>query len=162
MKKNNELVGLREELSKVWNERMTNFCIKKTNYIKINNLFVGVCDAKPTIKKEIYYNDEYEAPKNNKTNFLLAQENSFPKIFENSNDLYLINQYTSNNKNNLKTIVQFDEWEVKEGSIPVTDEMLEEINKVIEKARAKFSKRLESYYKRYSDKISVNGYWANR
>ncbi len=160
MKKNNELVGLREELSKVWSEKMVNFCIKSTEYIKIDNLFIAACDKKPSITKDIYYNDECEAPTNNKETFMTAQEHNFPQLIKDPTNLYLINHYDGSEL--IKGIAHFYPDEVRKGATPLTDEMVEEINKVIEKARAKYTKRLENYYKRYSDNIYIHGYWANR
>ena len=46
--------------------------------------------------------------------------------------------------------------------IPMTVEQIDGLREVMDGQRAKFQKRLETYWKRYSDKVCAHGYWANR
>ena len=46
--------------------------------------------------------------------------------------------------------------------IPMTAEQIDGLREVIDNQRSKFEKRLETYWKRYGDKVSAHGYWANR
>lgn len=46
--------------------------------------------------------------------------------------------------------------------IPMTSEQIDGLRDVMEGQRAKFEKRLGTYWKRYGDKVSAHGYWANR
>jgi hypothetical protein len=46
--------------------------------------------------------------------------------------------------------------------IPMTDWQIDGLREVLEGQRAKFEKRLETYWKRYGDKVCAHGYWANR
>jgi hypothetical protein len=39
---------------------------------------------------------------------------------------------------------------------------LKQINKAIAEVRADYTKRLEMYWKKYSDKVYSSGYWVNR
>lgn len=44
----------------------------------------------------------------------------------------------------------------------LTDDEAQEIKKLVELLKADYIKRLKTYYKRYGDKITTHGYWANR
>ena len=46
--------------------------------------------------------------------------------------------------------------------IPLTAEQIDGLREVLDGQRAKFEKRLETYWKRYGDKVCAHGYWANR
>ena len=46
--------------------------------------------------------------------------------------------------------------------IPMPAEQIDGLREVLDGQRAKFEKRLETYWKRYSDKVCAHGYWANR
>lgn len=46
--------------------------------------------------------------------------------------------------------------------IPMTAEQIDGLREVLDGQRAKFEKRLNTYWKRYSDKVCARGYWANR
>ena len=44
----------------------------------------------------------------------------------------------------------------------LTDEETKEILQAYEQIKQDYEKRLRTYYKRYHDKITTHGYWANR
>lgn len=46
--------------------------------------------------------------------------------------------------------------------VPMTPEQIDGLRAVLEGQRAKYEKRLATYWKRYGDKVSAHGYWANR
>ena len=46
--------------------------------------------------------------------------------------------------------------------IPMTAEQIDGLREVMDGQRAKFEKRLNTYWKRYGDKVCAHGYWANR
>ncbi len=46
--------------------------------------------------------------------------------------------------------------------IPMTAEQIDGLREVMDGQRAKFEKRLGTYWKRYGDKVCAHGYWANR
>lgn len=46
--------------------------------------------------------------------------------------------------------------------IPMTDGQIAKLAEIMDGQRDKFAKRLEIYWKRYGDKVSAYGYWANR
>lgn len=47
-------------------------------------------------------------------------------------------------------------------TVEMTDEEIEQFGSIIDGMKARYMKRLETYWKRYSDKVSAHGYWANR
>ena len=46
--------------------------------------------------------------------------------------------------------------------IPMTAEQIDGLRAVVDNQRAKFEKRLVTYWKRYGHNVSAHGYWANR
>lgn len=46
--------------------------------------------------------------------------------------------------------------------IPMTRGQIDGLREVVDGQRAKFGKRLNTYWKRYGDKVCAHGYWANR
>lgn len=44
---------------------------------------------------------------------------------------------------------------------PLSEDEIAELKAISDEIKAQFEKRLETYYKRYSDKIFSRGYWAN-
>lgn len=162
-----------ERLSKVldraWNgdQKMTSHCIKSNKYVEMNGSFVEVGDSKPSIKREIWYDDETEAPEVNYETFYNHNIDSMPKYYEKeANYLYegrgtlkMIPQYGGDNLD--LTTLTYDpnpNGPYKE----VTDEELKKINQGVDEVRNDFEKRIKTYYKRNKDKISVRGYWVNR
>ena len=55
-----------------------------------------------------------------------------------------------------------DDWEHSIMERKVTEEELAFIRDYEEKQKAEFIERLERYWKRYSDKVEIRTYWANR
>lgn len=161
---------LEEELRSYWkDERMVKHCLEHDKYVKIDNWFVDVCEAKPSISSTMYYDDEYDAPKTNKAQFLHYNQGNAPRKLENSMRKYfLIKQYSGQNNEKLASITSYADYEnpndnpyikiIKE----LTTEEMQEVNKAIEEVQQDYTKRLETYYKRYADKITTSGYWANR
>lgn len=47
-------------------------------------------------------------------------------------------------------------------TVEMTDDELEQLGSIIDGMKARYMKRLETYWKRYGDKVSAYGYWANR
>lgn len=133
-----------------------------------DNHFLGISNESPSIKSTLWYNDELsqdEIPRNTKENFILnnltflsnnylleEQDQTFYLIKQSNGEYPLckVSTFYSYNKNlydNIRTLSESEKKEVLE---------------IIEQQKAKFIKRLETYYKKYSDKICCRGYWANR
>lgn len=161
-----------ERLSKVLNEswggdeQMVKHCLKRKKYIEMDGSFVEISDSKPKISREMWYNDETEAPEVNYENFYNSNKGVMPRYYEKEGrningrgTLKLIPQYGGDNLD-LATLSYEDNH--KGPYREVTDEELKQINKGIEEVRKDYDKRIKSYYNRYKDKIVANGYWANR
>ena len=46
--------------------------------------------------------------------------------------------------------------------VPMTAEQIDGLREIMDGQRAKFERRLGTYWKRYSDKVCAHGFWANR
>ena len=161
-----------ERLSKVlhgaWggDERMVKHCLKSNKYVEMDGSFVEITESKPSIKSEIWYDDETEAPEVNYETFYNYNKREMPRYYKKEGvhmfdrgTLKLVPQYGEDNLD-LATLSYEDS---PDGPYrEVTDDELKQINDGIEEVRKDYDKRLKSYYKRYKDKIRVNGYWRNR
>lgn len=52
--------------------------------------------------------------------------------------------------------------EDKKNGSPISEKECDELVKILDELKAQYIKRLETYYKKYEDKICSVGYWANR
>jgi hypothetical protein len=162
---------LKNLLSIEWNgsERMIQHCLKSSKYIHIDNMYVDVCDAKPSIDSTLYYNDEYPDIGNSYETFINYNMKKAPRTYEkftrfsyyDDEKLVIIPQYCTDKTGGRLCAVTYKNND-KNQYIEVTPELLEQINAAIEEVRADYKKRLDMYYKKYADKISSYGYWANR
>ena len=156
-------IALESELRSYWkNEKMVNHCMKHSKYIQLGEWFVDCCELKPTITKDIYYDDETADPGTSKAIFLA--HNTPIRTFTDDRKYYLIKHYCSQTNQKLASIITCRTWEeptlktIKE----VEPEELQAINEAIEEVNVNYAKRLETYFKRYAGKIRTHGYWANR
>ena len=159
--------ALETELRHFWkDEKMVAHCMKSTKYIELDNWFLDVCNAKPTIDATMYYNDEYAAPETNKEGFINYNRHNMPELLTDENRHFLAGKYWKQNGERLAGIISCRRWDEPHSSCEVMRELtpaeIETINAAIEEVRADYQKRLETYFKRYSGKISTHGYWANR
>ena len=162
-------VALESELKRFWKkDNMVKHCLKHSKYIELDGWFVNCCDSKPAIAKTIWYDDETDGPDNNKATFLRANERNIREPLTDDRKYYLIKNYWRQTDEKLASISSYRVWEEptpKESENVIRQLTLEElaiINKAIEEVNVNFRKRLETYWKRYSDKVSVRGYWVNR
>ena len=168
----NEIKELTELLAKTWNNgaKMIDYCLKSSKYIVIDNMFVDACKSKPSISKTLWYSDVTEGPEANFLNFKeLNHRNNMPRLlgmrcsFDCMQELYLMVHYSNDKTGGRLVSLVYD---VENSSLPlirkVTESELEKINAVIEEVRKEYDKRLESYYKKYSHKVTAEGYWADR
>lgn len=160
--------ALETELRNYWKkENMVAHCMKSSKYIDIDGLFVDACDAKPSIRSTMYYDDEYDAPSTAMESFINYNWRSAPEPLDTErNRFFLIKQYCGNGGDKLASVMACRRWEepCTSGEIirELTDSDIEAINAAIEEVRTDYRKRLESYYKKYAHKIGTYGYWANR
>lgn len=162
---------LRQVLSAIWHgdEGMIKHCMTKTKYIVIGGMFVNVCDSKPSIHSDMWYDDETAGPEENKENFVSYNlRMGDPSYFEQSGycysdrvELCFMQNYSGQTDNKLVVPVYLPENSTK-AIRKVTPEELDQINKAIDEVKEDYRKRLDRYWNRYSDKVSARGYWRNR
>lgn len=160
---------LSKVLDKLWrgDKKMTSYCIKTNKYIESNGSFIEVGDSKPSIKREIFYDDEKKAPEMTYETFYNYNARLMPEhyekeanyLYEGRGTLKIIPQYGGDNLD-LATLTYNPS--PKGPYREVTDEELEKINQSIDEIRNDFEKRIKSYYKTKKDKISIKSYWVNR
>ena len=156
---------LETELRKYWNdEKMVKHCLKSTKYIEIEEGFLNCCDSKPTIENEMYYNDEYAAPSTEKEGFFNHNKRNMPELLTDKYRYFLRINYSGNNSENLLAIETVRYYDDPGADVirELTTDDITKVNNAIAEVRADYTKRLETYYKRYADKITTHGYWANR
>ena len=160
---------LARKLQDFWqDEKMVEHELKNNKYIELNGSFVEIADAKPKIESTIWFDDEQEVPENNfETFYNYNVRLNMPKYvdmrgrnIEGTGSLKIASKYAGQDTLDLARLTY--ENEPKGEFREVSQSELDEINKGIEEVRANYDKRLRSYYKRYSDKVRVKGYWANR
>jgi hypothetical protein len=168
-KEQKEQIG--KEILAVFNNdsSMVKHCLNNSKCVKIDGGFIDVCDSKPKIDSTIYYNDEYDSPGESKETFINYNIRlHMPETFDKENtryEYYAIRQYTGQ-KNNILVAVhvqdKFDEIIHKHIIRKLSETEMQQINEAIKEVQEHYKKRLNTYYKRYSDKIYASGYWANR
>lgn len=137
--------------------------------------------GKPRLDNEIWYDDEYESPDTNRDIVDVFMDHNmdrnrpsgqFKRLYEFSDHhkfviLYKLNTYsydsaifdsdyyhTQFQMKNLED-AGYKRYEITEEDIKVMRDYLTEQDK-------KYEKRLQTYARRYRDKICCRGYWANR
>ena len=113
----------------------------------------------PSIDRTMWYDDETEAPERNFENF---KEYNLCKVrtFNPEEVWYIARNLSYYVITPLRDVYRrYEEHEIKRA---LTKEEKEFIAKLYDDYRNKFIKRLETYYKKYKDKIRASGYWANR
>lgn len=169
---------LRSLLGKQWirnngetDERMVKHCLNDYRYLFIDGQFVQIIGSKPTIHSVMYYDDETEGPNHNYAAFVAYNESHthldhYKKMANSWGDyvpLVIGPAYWGDRTDGKLASVGYSRTEeVAEGYRKVTDEELILINQVVDEVKEDYLKRLDRYFKRYSDKICSSGYWANR
>ena len=144
-------------------DKMVNFCMRSSKYIKIGNKFIDCCNAKPSIESTLYYDDETKGPNTDWEGFynynMRYKFELYNLTHRGDEVLVLISQY-GKNSDGLYCPRYMDKYEWK-GEL-ITAEELTLINNAILEVKDDYIKRLKTYFKKYSDKIGTHGYWANR
>ncbi len=129
----------------------------------------------------MYYDDEYPAPSTGLEsfihyNFTYSEFDRFDKWLK-ENEAYQktgccignlfhkvsiskISQYRDTPK--VKWYEIYDDFERRDNYSPLTGKENLEFIEIMNELKENFIKRLETYYKKYSNKITTYGYWANR
>lgn len=151
-------------------EKMVKHCVNNIKYVEIGNSFIEVADSKPTIHKQMWYDDETDAPEANLENFRDYNiKMSLPKKYEMSGrnlngrgSLKAIHQFGNKNGLELATLTYDNPEDIKGEYKEISESELEEINKGVDEVRDNYEKRIKTYFNKYGDKIRASGYWKNR
>ena len=164
---------LTNELSKIWRLRsgspdikMVDFCIKSSKYIYLDNMYIDVCDLKPSIHSEMWYDDTKDSPGTSYQTFFNYNAKYAPDFYENrryNKTLGLRIHYSSSPADSkVFSVCHIDPDYDHDEYIPVDNDMLIIVNKAVSEVREDYFKRLERYYKRYSNNIYSSGFWVDR
>lgn len=137
--------------------------VKNERFMFAENIgYIMVCDSKPSIKSNIYYDDEIAEPNITEEYFINYNMNFHgQRLIKPSNNMTSTVLVKTTNRG-YYLISTIDNKNLNDDYIVVDDELLKKINEEIENARTDFKNRLQRYYKRYKSKINTIGYWANR
>lgn len=165
-------MNLTELLTLQWNndERMVKYCLKSTKYVQLGDKFVAVTSSKPTIDKTMWYDDETKGPEVSFESFRRYNESNMPhelvkekSLWGGLSKLYIVpNYYRDKTDGRLAGITYEPSERAPANGREVTDAELEAFNMAIRDVQADYEKRLAAYWKRYSHKVTAQGYWANR
>lgn len=159
-------------------EQTCKYFYKKVILLITKDNYILELENDPTIKTTIWYDDEQEAPKLTEEYFINYNKTNLP--YRGIND-YLEQKeclktngfaiggydykgfYFTSPFTNDDIRVNFDFRDDKRNfKRYLDDEEQEELLQIIKDLQDKFITRLKRYYKRYSNKIHVSGYWVNR
>ena len=169
----NDYAELEKMLAAQWNgnAKMVDHCMKTGKYIKLDDLFVSVCNLKPVITSRMYFDDTRMDPGTGWDRFYKTNERfNMPDLMELERFMYgwpkrlfLVPLYHRDESNRKLCSLAYEpefgnEYTLRE----VTSSELETINAAIKEVQDDYRKRLEAYFKRYSAKISSTSYWADR
>lgn len=143
-------------------------------YVLNDNYHFIVLDTKWAIDKDLYYDDEQEAPKITFEYFKAKNEvnRKYYKL-ESFRDMvpYFIKNYNGNDKEvciqRFMRMTDYDSnlrWAKDKGLFIdfLTDDFIKEYNKIVEELNNLYDERLEKYFKKYRKNIYAVGYWVNR
>lgn len=165
-----------ELAQKEWQSpKMQEYLIKSYDfYITADNYVLEIEKAnKLSIRKELWYDDETDAPQVNFDNFLWQNRQVFDRLEYLKEHAKAVNDYLYILKNTNATsfIEYFTSWEIADNKFgyfksgiaqrPLTEEEKEDYIKILENRNDQYKIRLEKYFNRYKDKITTHGYWAN-
>lgn len=158
-----------------WNE-----WANKHDVIQLNNGELIIID-KPYIENTMYYNDETPAPDTELESFIhynliYSEFGRFDKWLKENEDYKKIGCCIGNlfHKVSISKINRFqdipkvkwyeiyDDFERRDNYTPLSDEENKQFIKIMNELKENFIKRLKTYYKKYPNKITTYGYWANR
>ena len=137
--------------------KMIDHCMKSSKYVKIADMIVGVCSAKPTITKTIYFDDTRKSPGAGfDTFFALNERQNMPEElklekcgFRDLEYLCFTPAFWNNrSENKLASLAYASEPITSPAIRKVTADELEVINAAIREVREDYTNRLKAYYKK--------------
>lgn len=147
---------------------MVDYVLKNVKYVQIDAYYVqAVGQTKPSINKTLWYDDEQKDPGASKARFIAYNMRSAPDFIkiDEHNPVYIQPGYCGRGLGGLTNLYckrYFYDALPDDIIRQLTPEEVKQINKAIAEVRADYNKRLEMYWKKYSDKVYSSGYWVNR
>lgn len=152
---------------------LDDYYIEEYHYTKIHGFYMQIYKKKPSIDRVIYYDDEYERPKvdfelfkayNFRMNAQGLTDEEIEKLGANST-IVIAYEYCGKFYLNAFSCEHYlKEFYTLQGlsSYTLTQEEKKQVVNVLKALQADYIKRLETYWKKYSDKVYTYGYWADR
>ena len=162
-----------KQISKDWNTpRMIDYISKHYDYYTTkDNIVIEIEKANSlNLINELWYDDEYEAPEINFDNFLAENNQPFKRLeylIERADGVN-IHWYFTRQLNSLSNVNIFTDWELQDNKCgydfirELTEHEKKQYLDILSERNNQYLERLKKYYKRYSNKITTHGYWANR
>lgn len=156
---------------------------KSNTYATTNDGFVvGIPVKKPRIQKDVWRADtDYETGEYVSPSDIAKDKEHLKDLWVEDNlrefqgltkwldehptsDLYLSKgpMYCKDSNVRYFAVLRYGDWEIDKMERKATEDEIEFIRNLEAEQMAAFKKRLETYWKRYSDKIGVRTYWADR
>lgn len=152
-------------------ESMVKYCLKSSTYLDTGKYYLNIGD-KPSIDSDIWYDDETEKPEINFDTFRnYNMRHNAPDNLDEMAASGRVHVWIYTNYSTDRTGGKLKGWTTTHrGEEPrhlgdyrqATPAEVEAIRKGLAEMTAAYEKRLASYWKRYSSKVSTRGYWANR
>ncbi len=156
------------EIAKLeWNTQdMQDYLIKNYDfYLTEDKMIIEIEKAsKLSITKELYYDDEYDAPQVNFDNFLEYNKHNCNRYdyynSERNTQFYFCKQNA--NCVYIDKFANYNMFEPLSSIREVTQDEFDDILEIYKKQKEQYLERLQKYFTRYGKHISTHGYWANR
>lgn len=169
IKKLNEKEAM-EVAKKEWHdERMQEYLVKKYDFYKTNDdIIIEVEKASSlSIDKTIWYDDELPAemiPTACFETFILENIHHCNRYDCYSEELKRNSKFYFCNQGNTTSYIDYDRGlrDVVGIIREIKPQEMEEILQIYKERKENYLIRLERYFKRYGNKISVQGYWRDR
>lgn len=151
-------------------KKMQEYLIKKYDYYKTSDgIIIEIQKANSlSINKTIWYDDELPndlVPKLCFGNFEVENRHNCNRYDCYNREFHKHTKFYFCNGGGTISFIDYDRFNT--GNIDyikreITKEEMEEILSIYKEQKDNYIERLRKYYKRYNNKISVQGYWANR
>lgn len=132
-------------------------------YETADGLYLVMDLAKPNISSTMYYDDEQERPDKTEEQFIAYNLELNLRQTVTENNRYMFYSYAKCGDHPIVSYARRG-WDLArdEEVRNITDAEFDQLKAVLDAHKAAYIERLRRYWKRYGDKVSTMGYWANR
>lgn len=166
----NKKISIEQEQDIIQRANVADF--KRYNIYVLDDGNYIVIDTKWSIDRNLYYDDELDAPEITLEYFKKKNEMNIAYSEIEYNDYekpYLMKSYGNNSKQVgiVKGKYNYEgnlQWAKSKDLFVryLSEEEINEYNEIVRELIKKYDERLEKYFKKYRDKIYAIGYWVNR